>query len=528
MGAAPSRKGAAALAVAAGILLSRVSGLLRERVLAHYLGNSEAAGAFKAALRIPNLLQNLFGEGVLSASFVPVYSRLRAEGRTGEADQLARAVFTALLFSVSLVVALGMTAAPWLIDVIAPGFEGAVRKLTIDLVVIVFPGVGLLVLSAWCLGVLNSHRRFLLSYAAPVLWNAAQIAALAWVGSRLLAGEDAGVRLSHAVAWGTVAGSSLQFLVQLGPTLRLLERHNLSFELSAPVRQTLSSFVPVLTTRGVVQLSAYIDQILASLIGPTAVAAIAYAQQLYLLPVSLFGMAVSAAALPELASVQGEREEVAASLRARLGADRLRIAYFVIPSAVAFLSVGDALIALLFQTGRFGSDDTRFVWIILCGSSFGLFPATQSRLLSSALYAISQPTAPFRVALYRVLLGGGLGYLVAGPLQRHYHWPPSIAAAGLSAAAAAAAWLELGLLSRALHAHVGPVPKERGTEARIVLSAVVAGASAFTLHRTLPWPAPWLDGGVTAGVFGVVYLLLTLALGVPHARAIWRRLPFAK
>ena len=278
-----------------------------------------------------------------------------------------------------------MLAAPWLIDLIAPGFEGAVRQLTIDLVVIVFPGVGLLVLSAWCLGVLNSHRRFLLSYAAPVLWNAAQIAALVAAGSRLLAGEDSGVRLSHAVAWGTVAGSALQFLVQLGPTLRLLERHGLSFELSAPVRQTLSSFVPVLTTRGVVQLSAYIDQILASLIGPTAVAAIAYAQQLYLLPVSLFGMAVSAAALPELASVQGAHEEVAASLRERLATDRMRIAYFVIPSAVAFLSVGDALIALLFQTGRFGSDDTRFVWVILCGSSLGLFAATQSRLLSSAL-----------------------------------------------------------------------------------------------------------------------------------------------
>ena len=526
MSAAASRRGAAALAVAAGILLSRVSGLLRERVLAYYLGNSEAAGAFKAALRIPNLLQNLFGEGVLSASFVPVYSRLRAEGSTSEADQLARAVFTALLFSVSLVVALGMLAAPWLIDLIAPGFEGAVRQLTIDLVVIVFPGVGLLVLSAWCLGVLNSHRRFLLSYAAPVLWNAAQIAALVAAGSRLLAGEDSGVRLSHAVAWGTVAGSALQFLVQLGPTLRLLERHKLSFELSAPVRQTLSSFVPVLTTRGVVQLSAYIDQILASLIGPTAVAAIAYAQQLYLLPVSLFGMAVSAAALPELASVQGAHEEVAASLRERLAADRMRIAYFVIPSAVAFLSVGDALIALLFQTGRFGSDDTRFVWLILCGSSLGLFAATQSRLVSSALYAISRPTAPFRVALCRVLLGAGLGYLVAGPLRQHYGWAPSTAAAGLSAAAAAAAWLELALLSRALRSHIGRVPKDRATEARIVVSALVAGASAFALHRALPWPTPWLDGGATAGAFGIVYLLLTLALGVPHARAIWRRLPF--
>jgi putative peptidoglycan lipid II flippase len=278
----------------------------------------------------------------------------------------------------------------------------------------------------------------------------------------------------------------------------------------------------------VVQLSAYIDQILASLIGPTAVAAIAYAQQLYLLPVSLFGMAVSAAALPELSAVRGGREEVAASLRERLATDRLRIAYFVVPSAVAFLSVGDALVALLFQTGRFGSDDTRFVWVILCGSSLGLFAAKEARLLSSALYAISQPTAPFRVALCRVALGGGLGYLVAGPLQRHFHWSPSIAAAGLAGAAALGAWLELTLLSRVLRAHIGQVPKDRRTEARIVLSALVAGAGALAVHRLLPWPAPWLDGGVTAGTFGAVYLGATVALRVPQARAIWRRLPFGK
>jgi len=513
----------AALAVGAGILLSRLSGLLRERVLAHYLGNSDAAGAFKAALRIPNLLQNLFGEGVLSASFVPVYSRLRAEGREDEADQLARAVFSALLLSVSVVVALGMSAAPLLIDLIAPGFEGAVRELTIDLVVIVFPGVGLLVLSAWCLGVLNSHRQFLLPYTAPVLWNVAQIAALVGVGATSIAAPDSGVRLSHAVAWGTVVGSALQFLVQLGPALRLLRRHAPSLDLSEPVRQTLSSFAPVLTTRGVVQLSAYVDQILASLIGPTAVAAIAYAQQLYLLPVSLFGMAVSAAALPELSSARGAPEAVAASLRQRLAADRGSIAFFVVPSAVAFLCVGDALVGLLFQTGRFTGDDTRLVWAILCGSSLGLFATTQSRLLSSALYALSEASAPFRVALCRVALGAGLGYLVTGPLQRHYHWPPLIAATGLASAAGLSAWLELWLLSRALQAHIGVVPKDRRSEARVVLAALLAGAGAFAVHRGPSWPSAWSDGLVTAGTFGLLYLLLTLALGVPQARALTRR-----
>jgi putative peptidoglycan lipid II flippase len=513
----------AALAVATGILLSRISGLLRERVLAHYLGNSDAAGAFKAALRIPNLLQNLLGEGVLSASFVPVYTKLRAEGRAEDADQLARAVFTALLLSVSLAVALGMSAAPALVDFIAPGFQGAVRELTIELVVIVFPGVGLLVLSAWCLGVLNSHGRFLLSYTAPVLWNVAQIATLFGVGSSTLVDASSRVRLSHAVAWGTVAGALLQLSALALPTLRLIRSIRPSFELTGSVRRTFSTFVPVLTTRGVVQVSAYVDQMLASLIGPGSVAAIAYAQQLYLLPVSLFGMAVSAAALPALSAVQGEPERVLAVLRERIATDNLRITFFVLPCSVAFLSVGDALVALLFQTGQFTSADTRFVWAILCGSSVGLLANTRARLLSSALYALSEARAPFRAALCRVCIGAGLGYLVASPLQRLLGWPPVITATLLASAAAVAAWLELWLLSRSVEARIGVVPTDRRSEARIVLAALLAGASAWAAHRALHGSFAVLDGLVTAGTFGAVYFLATLALGVPQARAIWRR-----
>ncbi len=149
--------------VAAGILLSRIIGLVRNRVFAHYFGTSIAADAFNAAFRIPNFLQNLFGEGVLSASLIPVYAGLRAEGRTREAAAVATAVASLLGLVVSLLVLAGVLLAPWLIDVIAPGFEGEKRELTVRLVRILFPGAGLLALSAWCLGVLNSHRRFFLS-----------------------------------------------------------------------------------------------------------------------------------------------------------------------------------------------------------------------------------------------------------------------------------------------------------------------------------------------------------------------------
>src|ERR1041385_2900083 len=143
--------------VASGIFLSKIAGLVRERVFAHYFGNSDAADAFRAAFRIPNFLQNLFGEGVLSASFIPVYARLKAEQRHEEAAAVAKATFALLFLTTTGLVVLGMIAAPWLIDAIAPGFSGEKRLLTVKLVQLLFPGAGLLVFSAWCLGVLNSH-----------------------------------------------------------------------------------------------------------------------------------------------------------------------------------------------------------------------------------------------------------------------------------------------------------------------------------------------------------------------------------
>src|SRR3984885_8847649 len=178
---------AAALAVATGILLSKIIGLIRERVFAYYFGNSMAADAFKAAFRIPNMLQNLFGEGVLSASFIPVYARLNAEERHEEATRTAAAIFVLLLVISSVLVLVGFLFAPWLAGVIGWGYSGETRLLTIQLTRVLFPGAALLVMSAWCLGILNSHRRFLLSYTAPVVWNFAMIATLVWQGHSLFA-----------------------------------------------------------------------------------------------------------------------------------------------------------------------------------------------------------------------------------------------------------------------------------------------------------------------------------------------------
>src|SRR6202050_1070340 len=195
---------------AAAILCRRLIGLVRLRVFSHYFGlRSDAADAFNAAFRIPNFLQNLFGEGVLSASFIPVYARLLAEGEEVEAGQVAGAVGATLALAVAVLCLAGVLATPWLIDIIAPGFSGSKRDLTISLVRILFPGAGLLVFSAWCLGILNSHRKLFLSYAAPVMWSAAMIATLLIFG-----GRGTLPRLALDLAWGSGVGSALQFGIQ--------------------------------------------------------------------------------------------------------------------------------------------------------------------------------------------------------------------------------------------------------------------------------------------------------------------------
>src|SRR5215510_2186136 len=158
----PPPRGRAAVFVAIGILVSRLAGLVRTRAFAHYFGLSDEGDAFAAGFRIPNFLQNLFGEGALSASFIPVYAALLARDDRREADRVAGAVASILSLLVSVLVLLGVILTPLLIDAIAPGFRGGKRELTIQIVRVLFPGAGLLVLSAWCLGVLNSHHRFFL------------------------------------------------------------------------------------------------------------------------------------------------------------------------------------------------------------------------------------------------------------------------------------------------------------------------------------------------------------------------------
>ncbi|MGI9077781.1 MAG: murein biosynthesis integral membrane protein MurJ, partial [Gemmatimonadaceae bacterium] len=460
----------------------------------------------------------------LSASFIPVYARLLAEGDRKEAARVAGAVAALLGLVTSALVLLGVLATPWLIDLIAPGFEGAKRELTIRLVRILFPGMGLLVLSAWCLGVLNSHRRFLLSYTAPVVWNVAIIATLVVFGR-----EVSGFELAEMAAWGSVVGSGLQFMVQLPMVLRLLGALHFSLgSASQQLRTVVRNFVPVFFGRGVVQISAYVDTLLASLLPSGAVTGIANAQALYTLPVSLFGMAVSAAELPAMSGALGAESEVASYLRQRLNRGLRRIAFFVIPSGMAFLVLGDVIAAALFQTGRFVRADAVYVWAILAGSAIGLLASTLGRLYSSTFYALRDTGTPLRFAIVRVSLGTGLGYLLAlkGPALAGIdaRW----GAAGLTAAGGVAAWVELTLLQRALALRIGATGLKASHALRLWGAAACGAAVGFMLKIGIGARHPVLVAIVVLGAYGLLYMGITAALGVEEWREIAARVPGLK
>lgn len=539
--AALRKSGRGALLVGAGILFSRLFGLVRERVFAHYFGNSMEAAAFKAALRIPNFLQNLFGEGVLSASFIPVYVGLLAKKDREGADRVAGAVFGLLSLALSLLVAAGVLFTPLFIETIAPGFHGESRLLAIRLVRILFPGTGLLVLSAWCLGILNSHRRFFLSYAAPVLWNVAIIGTLLFFGRTLSQAE-----LAERVAWGAVAGSFLQTAVQVPTVMRLLGafRPNLDTTLES-VRQVLRSFVPVVIGRGVVQVSAYVDTAYASLISERALSALAYAQTLYLIPVSLFGMAVSAAELPEMSRATGTDAEVASQLRMRIDHGVRRIAFFIVPSAAAFLVLGDVVGGALLQTGRFSAADTRYLWYLLVGSTVGLLAATQGRLYSSAFYALKDPRTPLHYAVVRVVLTAALAWWSAVKMPGVLGLPRELGGVGITATTGIAAWLEFLLLKRKLSVRIGKTGLPGVHLAKLWFAAGTAvlaglGLKVWLTHvfgpvaggadewggAVLPMPAfsPVLTALVVLPVVGLVYGGLAIVLRVEEALALVRRL----
>lgn len=502
--------------VAAGIFLSRIAGLVREVVLSVALSIGPQADAFRFAMRIPNVLQNLLGEGALSASFIPVYARLVEEGEEGEADELAGTVAALLAVVTAVLVAVGVLLADPLVRIFT-SWESDPDKLALaaTLTRITTIGLGFLVLSAWCLGVLNSHRRFFLPYAAPVLWNLIQIVVL---GVAVVAGWDLD-RVAVAAAWAVLAGGLAQFAVQFPQVRRLSPRLWRSLRRTTSLDEVIGRFGPAVGSRGVVQISSFVDVLLAGALVEGALSAYLYGLPLYLLPISLFGFSVAASELAEMSRRSGQEEVVASRVRPALRRVLVPAGFIMAAYLAAGRPVVDGLygwVSRLFDRGFSGAEVT-LVALIITSFALGLPAAMTARITQNTLYSVGEVRGPAVIAAVRMATSAVVALVLMLQLDWLYvvegttidqvgdvpHWPPwervpaeirddpagpHLGAVGLALGAAAAAWTEWFLLRRMLRRRLG-IRVRSGWARPVILSGVAAGV-VMALIRLLPLPSP--------------------------------------
>ena len=522
------RSRAGAVSVFAGILLSRLMGFVREGAFARYFGVGPHQDALTAAMRVPNVLQNLLGEGALSASFIPIYSRLLEEGREKEAGRFAGAIFGLMVAAAAGLALLGILLAKPIVVLLAPGFlrdaaAVAAGRMTVDRfaltvmgIRILFPMAGLLVLSVWALAILNSNRRFFLPYFAPVLWNTAIVVALAIAGHRLVDTRNVAVQIQlfQVACWGAFAGGLLQFLVQLPLVFSILRGFRPSLSLRVPgVREALAAWRPAVAGRGVVQLAGYIDLFLATSLATGAPAADRIAQTFYLLPISLFGMSVAASELPEMSRLRGQGPALLGRVRRALR----YVAFLNVPTVVGYLVFG-YLVVGLYRRGNFGAPGNWLVYLVLCGYSTGILATTTSRLLQNTFYALGDTRSPARIAAIRV----GTSALVAVPLMflldrfrlAALVGPQAggalfLGSVGLSLASGFGAWMELYQLRAALRRKLPEFDLPWREDIRMILLALAAALPGALVWWRLPSGLhPILKALIVLGTYGVSYLAL--------------------
>ncbi len=511
------RAGRHAAEVAAGILLTRVLGYVRQRAIAYYIGNGWAADALSVAQRIPNAIRNLLGEGTLSASFIPVYAALNERSDKTAARALAGAILGLLLLATGVLALIGIGFAPALTTIFGAGLSGESRTLAVSLMRLLFPMSGLMVVSAWCLGILNTHRRFFLPYAAPAVWNVAGIAALVAAGTWFVAPDLPTTvvltRLALALAWGTVAGSVLQVAVQLPACWQALQGLPVRWSLATEgVRNVLVAWLPVVLGAGVAQISGLIDTLLGTLAGEGGASSLQYAQLLQVLPISLFGTSVAAVSLPDLSrDAQGATPNE--QLRARIAIGFRRIVFFILPSSLAFVTLAPVIVRPLFQTGRFAVADTDLVAGVLAAYGVGLLGQACVKLFQSGFYALRDTKTPVKIASASLALSSLLAYL----LMRRF------GPAGIALGSSLGATVNVVFHLRDLDARVGAIlgPTEwRAFAVSLATSGVAAVAGLGAAHFAAGAGA-FLAGVAALGIFGVVYFAGTMILRHPDARRLW-------
>ena len=483
----------AAGAVGSMTLISRLFGFVRDLVLAMTFGASAPADAFFVAFRIPNIQRRILGEGAVSAAMVPVYGEYLHTKNEEETQKFASNLFN-IQFTVLVLTSVAIVVfAPYLILAFAPGFTDEPEKfeLTVTLTRWMGPYLTLVGMSAFCMGLLNTHGVFALSSAAPILVNLCMVAG-ALILSPYLEQPIMGLAI------GVLVGGTLQFLVQFPTTLRKGLKLSTIYNWKHPGIIKVGKLLgPAILGFGVYEINLLVDTLLASLLAGGSVSYLYYANRLVQLPLGVFGVALGVAILPMLTG-QAARKEIE-ELRETLAFGIRLILFITVPASVGLILLSFPIVNTLWERGEFLRSTTEGTQFALIFYSLGLCAFAGTKVIVSAYYSFQDTKTPMKIGIYAMILNVGLAVILMGPLK---HGGIALATSLSSIFNAAA----LVFLMRKKLGRMGGRSIVRSL-AQLIIASTVMGLSVFYCNQ-------WLFDPQSPLLERLIILLAEIILGV--------------
>ncbi|MGH7334200.1 MAG: murein biosynthesis integral membrane protein MurJ [Candidatus Rokuibacteriota bacterium] len=486
--------------IGSATLVSRVLGFARDMVIALVFGAGTTTDAFLVALRIPNIMRRLLGEGALSAAVIPVITEYAFHRSRVEMLRTLRALLGATLLVLTAVTILGMAAAPELVRFLAPGFtrEPGQAALSASLTRVMFPYLALVALSALAMGTLHAHARFLAPALGPAVQNVAIIVCVALLASRLNPAI-------LAPAIGVVLGGLGQLVVQLPSLNRCGCLVAPSGEIGHPaVRQVGRLLLPAVVGLASVQVNVFVNTLLASLLPAGSISFLYYADRVMELPLGVFGIALASAALPTMSRQASVRDIGGLAGTLSFG---LRWSFFIaVPATLGLIVLRTPITRVLFERGQFTAADTLATAEALKWFALGLAGMSAARIAAQVFYALQEPMVAVRLGVVSVLVNIAAACVLMGPLQH----------AGLAAAASLASYVNLGTLMWVARRRLGPI----GGIA--ILGAIARTATASAPLLLVCLASLWLWPPSPADMVDAIWLLSTIVLaGLAFGGSAW-------
>ncbi len=445
--------------------ISRISGYIKDMILANFFGATGIADTFFVAFRIPNLLRELFAEGSMSSAFIPVLTEHQTRQGHEGAKRLVRIVFTFILVFVGSVCLIGIISAPYIVTAIAPGFLNMPEKfsMTVLLTRIMFPFLLFISLAALVMGALNTRRVFFVPAFAPVMLNITIIAMVLVLAQRL---EEP----ITAVAVGVAIGGLVQFAFQLPSFFRNDYSLKPEYDFRHPGLKKISLLIiPVTMGMAVTQVNVFVSTILASYLPEGSVTYLYYSMRLIHFPIGIFGVAMAMAVLPTLSeqAAKGETDKLRDTF-----SFSLRLLFFItIPAMAGLIALREPIVNILFQRGKFDYNATIGTAQALLFYSIGIWSFVGVRVVTSTFYSMQDTKTPVKIAVISLTANLLMSLAFMGPLKH----------GGLALANAVASGINFMLLFYFLR------KKLRRLDARRIVKSFIKIATASTFMGLLGW-----------------------------------------